>query len=188
MSRRIEFAPFTTPLGECVLAWGSQGITALQLPEANPAEACARINGRFTSAVRAAVLSQGAISAIEQVNALLTGSPVTFSDVELDMSGISPFYQRVYKAAQRIPPATTCSYGEVARWLSAPTAARAVGQALGRNPFAIIVPCHRVVAASGKFGGFSAWGGLDTKRRLLQLEAGERHAHVNPVGAAQIRA
>jgi methylated-DNA-[protein]-cysteine S-methyltransferase len=91
--------------------------------------------------------------------------------VELDMSGVPPFHRRVYQLIRTIPPGETMSYGEVATLLGSPGAARAVGQALRRNPFALVVPCHRVVAAGGRLGGFSANGGLATKVRLLALEA-----------------
>jgi methylated-DNA-[protein]-cysteine S-methyltransferase len=90
--------------------------------------------------------------------------------VALDMEGVPPFHRRVYEIARTIPPGATLSYGDVAARLDAPGAARAVGQALGRNPFALVVPCHRVLAARGKAGGFSARGGVATKLRLLALE------------------
>jgi methylated-DNA-[protein]-cysteine S-methyltransferase len=93
------------------------------------------------------------------------------------MEGVSPFHRRVYEEARTIPPGKTLSYGDIAARLGARNAARAVGQALGRNPFAIVVPCHRVLAAGGKIGGFSAQGGINTKRRMLALEgAGQRNA------------
>jgi methylated-DNA-[protein]-cysteine S-methyltransferase len=86
------------------------------------------------------------------------------------MEGVPEFHQRVYEVARTIPPGNTLSYGDIAARLGSPRAARAVGQALGRNPFAIVVPCHRVLGAGGKIGGFSAQGGIDTKRRMLALE------------------
>src|SRR6201999_1121329 len=85
------------------------------------------------------------------------------------------FHQRVYALARRIPSGATLTYGEVATRIGSPGAARAVGQALGRNPFAIVVPCHRVLAAGGRTGGFSANGGVATKRRVRSIE-GARHA------------
>jgi methylated-DNA-[protein]-cysteine S-methyltransferase len=95
------------------------------------------------------------------------------SFVALDMTGVPEFNQRVYQAARTIRPGTTVSYGDIARQLGIPGSARAVGQALGRNPFPIVVPCHRVLAADGKTGGFSAPGGAATKLRMLAIE-GER--------------
>jgi methylated-DNA-[protein]-cysteine S-methyltransferase len=107
---------------------------------------------------------------IAGIDALLTGMPNDLAEIELDMQALPPFHCRVYDVARNIPPGTTRSYGELAIELDAKGAARAVGQALGRNPFAIIVPCHRVFAAGGKVGGFSANGGIATKLRLLALE------------------
>jgi methylated-DNA-[protein]-cysteine S-methyltransferase len=86
------------------------------------------------------------------------------------MTRVPAFHRAVYAVARAIPPGETLTYGEVARRLGDPGSARAVGQALGRNPFAIIVPCHRVVAAGGATGGFSAHGGAATKRRILAIE------------------
>jgi O-6-methylguanine DNA methyltransferase len=130
----------------------------------------ARFPGAESAAPPAKV--QGAIADIQ---ALLTGAPRALEDVELDMQGVPPFHRRVYIAARAIPPGRTCSYGEIATRIGAPGAARAVGQALGRNPFAIVVPCHRVLAAGGRTGGFSANGGVATKLRMLSIE-GARHA------------
>ena len=106
--------------------------------------------------------------------ALLRGEPRDLGAIDLDMSGIPEFPRRVYAVARAIPPGQTVTYGDVAARLGEPGAARAVGQALGRNPFAIIVPCHRVVAAGGRLGGFSANGGAATKRRILAIEGAHR--------------
>src|SRR5206468_8080455 len=105
--------------------------------------------------------------------ALLRGEPRDLSGVALDMERAPPFHRRVYDAARAIPAGATCSYGEVASRLGAPGAARAVGQALGRNPFAIVVPCHRVLAAGGKTGGFSANGSITAKLRMLAIEGAQ---------------
>src|SRR5207247_4929923 len=98
------------------------------------------------------------------------GEASDLSAVALDMERVSPFHRRVYQVARTIPPGATLSYGDIAAHLGARGLARAVGQALGRNPFAIVVPCHRVLAAGGKAGGFSANGGIATKLRLLGIE------------------
>jgi methylated-DNA-[protein]-cysteine S-methyltransferase len=108
--------------------------------------------------------------AIDGIVALLGGEARDLSDVELDMRQVAPFHRRVYEAARAIPPGATLSYGEIAARLGEPGAARDVGSALGQNPFPIIVPCHRVVGAKGKLGGFSAHGGVKTKLRLLSIE------------------
>jgi O-6-methylguanine DNA methyltransferase len=108
--------------------------------------------------------------AIAAIVALLQGAPRDLADITLDMAGIAPFDQRIYAEARSIPPGSVATYGELARRVGQPGAARAVGQALGRNRFAIIVPCHRVVAAGGAIGGFSARGGAAAKQRILAIE------------------
>ncbi len=108
--------------------------------------------------------------AVDQIAALLRGEESDLAGIALDMDDVPAFHRRVYETARAIQPGTTMSYGDIAGRIDAPGAARAVGQALGRNPFPIIVPCHRVLAAGGKIGGFSAQGGLATKRRLLAIE------------------
>ena len=109
--------------------------------------------------------------AIDGINELLRGDASDLAAVPLDMTGVPPFHRRVYETVRTIPPGASLSYGEVAAKAEAPGAARAVGQAMRRNPFSILVPCHRVFAAGGKIGGYSAHGGLATKLRLLSLEA-----------------
>ena len=104
------------------------------------------------------------------MTALLGGERVDLADVALDMADVAPFHQRVYEQTRAIPAGATSTYGEIAARIGDPGNARAVGEALGRNPFPIIVPCHRVLAASGKLGGFSAFGGAMTKRRMLIIE------------------
>ena len=107
---------------------------------------------------------------IDRIVALLRGEASDLSSIPLDMDQVPAFHRRVYEAARAIPPGMTLSYGDIAARAGAPGAARAVGQALGRNPFPIVVPCHRVLAAGGKIGGFSAQGGIATKRRMLAIE------------------
>lgn len=165
-----QFALFDTPIGRSGIAWGEAGITLVQLPEARESKTRARLLERVPEA-REAVPPAHVQHALDAIAALLRGEPSDLGRIELDMAAVSPFHCRVYEAARGIAPGSTLSYGEIARQLGVPGAARAVGQALGRNPFAIIVPCHRVLAASGKMGGFSANGGIVTKRRLLALEA-----------------
>jgi methylated-DNA-[protein]-cysteine S-methyltransferase len=165
----FEFALFDTPIGRCAIAWSVEGVAGLQLPEGKEVATRARLSRRFPEAVEAA--PPGRIQhAMAQIDALLSGRASDLSGVELDMRGVPPFHQRVYAAARAIAPGQTQSYGALALALGAPGSARAVGQALGRNPFAIIVPCHRVLAASGRMGGFSANGGITTKLRLLSCE------------------
>jgi methylated-DNA-[protein]-cysteine S-methyltransferase len=160
---------FDTALGVCGIAWDAQGVRALQLPEADAARTLARLRRR-TAGLHETAPPPEAQRAIAGVVALLRGEDVDLSEVRLDQRGVPGFHRRVYALARAIPRGTTLSYGELAERLGDRRLARAVGQALARNPFAPIVPCHRVVAAHGKAGGFSAPGGLRTKWRLLQIE------------------
>ena len=108
--------------------------------------------------------------------ALLAGEPSDLSAAPLDLDGVPAFHRRVYDLARRIPPGETLTYGEIAGRLGDPSQARAVGQALGANPIPILVPCHRVFAANGRMGGFSAPGGVSTKLRLLEIEGARANA------------
>lgn len=167
------FKLFDTPIGRCGIAWGPRGIVALQLPEATPEATRARLLRGCPEAVEGAP-PETVREAIGAIAALLRGEPCDLGSIDLDMSGVPEFHRRVYAVARAIPPGATLTYGDVASQLGEPGAARAVGQALGRNPFAIIVPCHRVVAAGGRLGGFSANGGAATKRRILTIEGADR--------------
>jgi methylated-DNA-[protein]-cysteine S-methyltransferase len=111
-------------------------------------------------------------TAIVQMQAHLAGVAHDLRELPLDLSGVPEFQLRVYLATRALDPGQTCTYGEMANAIGDPAAMRAVGQALGHNHWPLVVPCHRVLAAGGRLGGFSAPGGTDTKRRLLVLEAG----------------
>jgi methylated-DNA-[protein]-cysteine S-methyltransferase len=165
----VEFALFDTPIGACALAWGEHGLAGVLLPESNEAATRRHIVRRFSHA-REASPTTDVQATIARVTALLHGTHDDLSDVALDLSGVPPFHRRVYEVARAIVPGSTLTYGEVAARLGEPNASRAVGQALGANPFPIVVPCHRVLAAGGRAGGFSAKGGVRTKLRLLQIE------------------
>ena len=108
--------------------------------------------------------------AIAAIVALLAGERRDLSGIRVDLDDVPAFHRRVYEIARSIGPGATLTYGEIAARLGEPGLARDVGQALGQNPFPIVVPCHRVLAASGKLGGFSARGGVATKLRLLEIE------------------
>jgi methylated-DNA-[protein]-cysteine S-methyltransferase len=165
----LGFTVFETAIGRCGIAWGEHGVVGVQLPEANAQAVRSRLARRFPGAVDAAP-TEMVRAAIEAIAALLDGEPVDLSGIPLDMDGVPEFHRRVYEVARAIPPGATLTYGEIAARLGELGGARAVGQALGKNPFPIVVPCHRVVAAGGKLGGFSAQGGATTKRRLLAQE------------------
>jgi methylated-DNA-[protein]-cysteine S-methyltransferase len=163
------FALFDTPIGRCGIAWSPRGIAQVQLPERDERATRVRLLAR-DSGLREASPPPAVRRAQAGIVALLRGERAELGAIPLDMEGVPPFHRRVYEAAREIPPCRTLTYGEVAAQLCAPGSARAVGQALGRNPFAIVVPCHRVLAANGRAGGFSARGGVTTKLRLLELE------------------
>ena len=165
------FTLFDTAIGRCGVAWGERGIVGVQLPEAGEAETRERMLHRFPTAAESAP-PPAVQHALDRIVALLEGGRSDLSTIALDMDGVPPFHRRVYETARAIPPGATLSYGEIAARLGARGAARAVGQALGHNPFPIVVPCHRVLAAGGKIGGFSAHGGAATKRRMLAIEGG----------------
>ena len=163
------FALFDTAIGRCAIAWGERGVVGVQLPEASEARTLARMRRRFPDMPEApppAVVER----AIEAIVALLQGEAIDLSAIALDMEHVPPFERRVYEVARTISPGATLAYGDIAARLGAPGEAREVGQALGQNPFPLVVPCHRVLAAGGKVGGFSANGGIATKLRLLTIE------------------
>ncbi|MBB3018876.1 methylated-DNA-[protein]-cysteine S-methyltransferase [Microvirga lupini] len=163
---------FETAIGPCGLAWNERGVIGFQLPEDDESRTRGRLAKRFPGIMEAPpppVIQ----NIIADVTALLQGEARDLSCVPLDMEGVTEFDRRVYEIARSIPPGRVLTYGEVAARLGINNA-RAIGQSLGRNPFAVIVPCHRVVAADGKLGGFSANGGSTTKRRLLAIEDARR--------------
>jgi methylated-DNA-[protein]-cysteine S-methyltransferase len=163
------FTLFDTDIGPCGIAWGERGVIAVQLPEASAARTRARLQRRYSDA-REAPPPADVLRTIEGIVALLRGEARDLSSVALDMERVAEFDRRVYEIARTIPAGATLSYGEIAARLGGRELARDVGQALGRNPFPIIVPCHRVLAVGGKAGGFSANGGVTTKLRLLTIE------------------
>ncbi len=163
------FTLFDTGIGRCGIAWSDRGIAAVQLPEAYELKTRARLLKRCPDA-RDAPPPAVVQCAIDGIVALLRGEASDLSVVALDMDGVEPFARRVYELARTIAPGATLTYGDIAARLGDRGLARDVGQALGRNPFPLIVPCHRVLAAGGKVGGFSANGGVATKLRLLSIE------------------
>ncbi|HEU0243632.1 MAG TPA: methylated-DNA--[protein]-cysteine S-methyltransferase [Candidatus Limnocylindrales bacterium] len=155
---------FDTALGRCAVRWSDAGITGVLLPHRD---------GRPGPAIEDGVEVPPFVHrAIDGMRAVLDGRAADLRDIPLDEAGIDGLRHAVYAATRDIPPGTTRSYGEVARAMGRldHEGARDVGAALARNPFPIIVPCHRVVAANGALHGFSAPGGLATKRRMLELE------------------
>lgn len=171
---------FETPLGLCGLAWSPRGVKALQLPEDTPEATRARLMRRAGAPFERRPPEE-IQEIVARVGKLLGGRAVDLSDIALDMDRVGAFEAQVYVTARCIPCGETRTYGQIARAIGEPGAARGVGQALGRNPFAIIVPCHRVVAANGKTGGFSAGGGVSTKLRILEIERRATSLNARPV-------
>lgn len=171
------FHLFDTAIGTCAIAWGELGILAVRLPATEGPDLTARMR-RAVPGVTEALPDVPTAAAIAGIRALLSGEKCPLLDVTLDLSGVGAFDRAIYAIARAIPPGRTLTYGQVAARLPADVRgdtqphqlARAVGQSLGRNPVPIIVPCHRVMAAQGGTGGFSAPGGVVTKLALLRIE------------------
>jgi len=167
--RTPNFALFDTVIGWCGVAWSERGIVGVQLPEGGEQATRSRLRRRFPDAGEA-VPPVPVQHVISQIVALLDGERPDLRQAVLDPAAVPDFNRRVYDVARSIPAGSTWTYGEVAERLGDRSLARDVAQALGQNPFPIIVPCHRVMAAGGKTGGFSAPGGVRTKLRLLSIE------------------
>jgi methylated-DNA-[protein]-cysteine S-methyltransferase len=156
------FVTFETALGRCAVRWSATGITAVRLPDPS-----AR---RLPAIEDASHVPPFVRRAVDGMVALLAGGSADLADLPLDETGVDPFRRAVHAATRAIPAGATRTYGQIARLVGRPEAAREVGAALARNPFPIVVPCHRVVAADGALTGFSAPGGIATKRRMLAIE------------------
>lgn len=164
-----RYALFPSPIGAVGIAWGPNGVRGVQLPERDARATRARLRARFPDAAMARP-PRAVARAVHGIAAILAGRTHDLSEVALDLAGITPFRSKVYALTREIPPGTTATYGELAARAGSPGAARAVGQAMAGNPFPILVPCHRVLAADGSPCGFSAGGGVATKLRLLAIE------------------
>ena len=169
----IGFSLFSTALGYGGIAWGPNGIVGVQLPVETEGAARKRMRRRYPGGGEQA--PPGEIQrVVEGIVGLMRGELVDLSKAPLDFEAVPLFHRQVYQIALAIPAGKTLSYGEIAARPGDPGASRAVGQAMGRNPFAPVVPCHRVLAAGGRIGGLSAPGGRSTKERLLAVESGQR--------------
>jgi methylated-DNA-[protein]-cysteine S-methyltransferase len=167
--RSDGLALFATAIGACGIVWKEGALLGVQLPEADERALRARLQRDYPG-VPEAEPPAWVRQAIARIQALLCGAADDLADLPLDMRRVPPFNRRVYEITRAIPPGRTLTYGQVAQRLGEPGAARAVGQALGHNPFAPVIPCHRVLAARSGAGGFSAEGGVATKLRMLQIE------------------
>jgi methylated-DNA-[protein]-cysteine S-methyltransferase len=147
--------PFETAIGTCGVSWSDAGLTRVAI-----------LGGSDSRAEPSAFVRE----AVAGIVALLEGEARDLREVPLDFAGVEPFAARVYAAARRVDPGSVCTYGDLARAVGSPGGAQAVGRALGSNPFPIVVPCHRVLSSTGALHGFSAPGGVSTKRRMLEIE------------------
>jgi methylated-DNA-[protein]-cysteine S-methyltransferase len=164
----MGYTLFETKLGPCAIAWSDTGITAFQLPEETDELTVERIAKRTQTAdAKPPAWVKKAIKAVQKH---LEGKPQSFADVPLDLRDSPEFHGAVYQALLKVPPGRTTSYGELAKAAGSPGAARAVGRAMATNPIPVLVACHRVLGADGKPTGFSAYGGLVTKEKILALE------------------
>lgn len=161
-----DFQTFETALGVCGIAWSEDGIELVALPHDRMLRR--RHDGRLGGSLGEPPAT--VCAAIAGIVALFEGKHADLREVRLDEGGLDDFQRAVYAATRRVPAGETVSYGEIAKAIGQPGAARAVGAALGRNPYPVIVPCHRVLSATGALHGFSAPGGIATKRRMLEIE------------------
>lgn len=180
---RVAYTCFGTSIGSCAIAWNERGVVGVLLPETTGEATLQKLRQRWPSGDAEANPPTAVAEAICALKTHLDGQAADLSSIVIDDHGLPPFAHRVYAAARAIPSGETRTYGEVAKSIGSPGAARAVGQALGKNPFPLIVPCHRVLG-SGHAGGFTAPGGLDTKERILSIEGvtlrAPRLPHVDP--------
>ncbi|NUR13494.1 MAG: methylated-DNA--[protein]-cysteine S-methyltransferase [Bradyrhizobium sp.] len=166
------YAIFDTAIGRCGIIWSNTGVVAVQLPEAREIDTRRRIFQLYPEA-REQRPSENAELAIEGIVGLLQGGDPDFSEVSLDASGVPGFNRRVYEFACSIPRGETRTYHEVAKALGASGAAHSVAQAIARNPYMLIVPCHRMLEAGNYTDRLSPYGGVISKRRLLALEGAQ---------------
>jgi methylated-DNA-[protein]-cysteine S-methyltransferase len=169
MSEPEQYVVFDTAFGACGLRWNRVGVTRLALPQAKADKTEQRVTSgadhRRADGAPAAIMAL-----VADIQRYFAGEEIDFSAVAVDVQGRNDFEHGIYKAARAIGFGYTVTYGELARRAGAPGLTRETGQALGRNPVPLIVPCHRIVAANGRLGGFSAPGGNATKERMLALE------------------
>ena len=172
---------FETAMGFCAIAWSDAGVARFQLPTKN-AEAADRLMRRRAFGAEPGALPEGTAAVVEAAKRYFGGEDIDFSQVPLDLAGQDAFFAQIYDALRRVGWGRTTTYGALAKEVGAGReAARDVGEAMAKNPMPLIIPCHRVLAAGGKIGGFSAPGGSKTKARMLELEGVRLH----PPEAAQ---
>ncbi|QDS87883.1 Methylated-DNA--protein-cysteine methyltransferase [Rosistilla ulvae] len=164
-----------TPLGVLLHQWTAEGLFRVELfaDATSP-----KIQAALNTPQPAATAEAGRFAS--RIDDYFAGNPTSFADIRIDPSGWTAFNTAVYRACREVPPGATISYKELARRAGRPAAARAVGQAMARNRIPIVIPCHRIVGSSGRLTGFSADGGIDTKRWLLDRESGRSLFEIDP--------
>jgi len=182
MSEAIQhYQVFETAMGFCAIAWSDAGVARFQLPT-QTAEAAERLMRRRAFGAEPGAPPEGVVDVIEAAKRYFDGEETDFSQVQLDLAGQDAFFAQIYDALRRVGWGRTTTYGALAKEVGAGReAARDVGEAMARNPTPLIIPCHRVLAAGGKIGGFSAPGGSKTKTRMLEMEG----VRLQPPEAAQ---
>ena len=172
---------FETAAGFCAIAWSDTGITRFQLPTSSAEATERKLRRRLPDATRDTPPSE-VVAAVAAATRYFAGEKVDFSDVPIDLGEQDELFEKIYAAVRSLAWGETTTYGWLAKALGVgPEAARDVGQAMAKNPVPLIIPCHRVLAAGGKLGGFSAPGGSATKQRMLELEG----VRLNPPAPAQ---
>ncbi len=171
---------FDTAFGTCGLAWSETGLTRVQLPESTRSATESRVRRAGLEPSSESEIPGFADEALTALKAYFAGTDVSFETLRLDETSVTGFNASVYRALRNVPRGTTVTYGDLAELVGQPGAAQAVGVAMGRNPWPVIVPCHRVLASGGKVGGFSAPGGVSTKEKLLALEGVRVGSQIQP--------
>lgn len=169
-----HYCYFETVIGDCGLLWNETAIERVRLPEKSETAMRRILLDKIPKPYTASTVDAApdfVRDAIERLQTLLSKGQADLAPIPLDLSQCTPFFRKVYEAARLIPPGQTSTYGALAQSIGSPGSARAIGQAMGKNPFPLIVPCHRVMAAGGRMGGFSAFGGIATKQQILSIEA-----------------
>lgn len=160
---------FETAFGFCGAGWTSEGLARFTLPMAEPAMVTSQIT-RHLPASQAAEPEGAMADLVDAARRYFSGSREDFSHVPIDLAGVDPFRRALYAAMRKLAFGETVTYGGLCARAGFPNAARETGMAMGRNPLPLIIPCHRVLAAGGRIGGFSAPGGVATKQKMLALE------------------
>lgn len=181
METNENYTFFPTAMGVCALAWNEKGVTALSLPEKNLSSlekkilTEARLRGKQLKKIPVEKVEKKIRQWIRPICDHLEGRCSALTEIPLDFETLPPFFTKVYQTLRgQVGPGKTITYGELGKKCQCPKGARAVGQAMRKNPFPLLIPCHRVLRAGGKGGGFSAYGGLSTKEKLLSLESGKK--------------